>query len=78
MNSYRFEGQYVKELAGDNEAFEEAIGYYDERSATIEKWIGPKTGWAFAADPLYQPQYFYGKLNGGWVCQDGTLLSYDY
>ena len=78
MNSYRFEKQFIKELNGDKEAFEEAITYYDERDATVEKWYGPVIGWAFAASPIYQPEHFYGNKNGGWVTLSGILIEYDY
>lgn len=73
---YRFEGKYIKQMPSDRPAFEEeALGYFDERDATVEKMINGK--WCPSADPIYQPQYFRGQLNGGWITNNG-LVDYDY
>lgn len=78
MNAYRFEGEFVKELPSDKEAFEYACGWYDERDASIERWIGPKIGWVKHSDPLYHPQHYYGNKDGGWMMPDGSLLNVDF
>ena len=78
MNSYRFDGRFILELAGDNAAHLESQTYYDEYDAPVEKWFGPIHGWCPAASPIYHPHCFYGSLNGGWLCEDGTLIPYDY
>ena len=75
MHSYRFEGKFVREFSCDKEAFNHACGWYDERDASIEKWID--NGWRPAADPIYQPRFFYGNDDGGWIVEN-KLVEFDY
>jgi hypothetical protein len=77
MNSYRFEGKFVKELESDHAAFEEACGWYDDRDAFIEKWIGPKTGWVPHTDPLYHAWAYYNGKNGGWLMPNKEVIQID-
>ncbi len=65
MNSYRFEGKYLRDFTSDDEAFEYALGFYDDRPATIEKRICGL--WCRHSDPAYQPQHYEGNKNGGWM-----------
>lgn len=76
MHSYRFEGKFVREFSGDKAAFEHAIGWYDERDASVEKWINGR--WAYAADPIYHPQFFTVSKDGGWIAGNDELIEYDY
>ncbi len=74
LQYYRFDGKYVVPHKTENEAFEDANGYHDEYSATVEKLIDGN--WCQAADPVYQPQFFYGGKNGGWITNNG-IVEYD-
>ena len=65
MNAYRFEGKFVRELESDHAAFEEACGWYDDRDASIEKWIDNQ--WCAHSDPLYHPVIYRLHENGGWM-----------
>lgn len=71
FNSYRFDGKYVRGFDSDDAAFEYAIGFHDDRSAIVEKWIDGR--WIPCADPLYNPEYFYGDKNGGWMTNNGLV-----
>lgn len=75
QNQYRFEGQFLKTLASDKEAFDHALGWHDERDASIEKMIGAE--WCPQASPIYHPEYFYGGKDGGWITENG-LVEYNY
>lgn len=75
LQNYRFEGKYVREFNNDQEAFEYSLGFYDDRCASVEKWMDGE--WAEAANPIYQPQYFKGRSEGGWIKSNGKLIEYD-
>lgn len=74
MNFYRFEGKFVKQFACDKDAFEHAVGWYDERDASVEKWIDGR--WMPSANPIYHPQFFSGSKNGGWIV-DNKLVEFE-
>jgi len=71
---YRFERQFEKEFDHDDEAFEYACGWHDERDAIVEKWLHGK--WCPAADPARHPQFFYGKADGGWIIAPNKVIPY--
>lgn len=66
LRHYRFEQKHVRTFCSDHDAFEYACGWHDERDASIEKWMHGQ--WCPAANPIYQPEYFKGKSDGGWIC----------
>ncbi len=71
-NRYRFEGKFEKALQNDAAAFEEANSYYDERAATIEKFIDGQ--WLMHSDPCNNPQFYRGKNDGGWMLSNSWYI----
>ena len=71
-NLYRFDSKYEQRFQYDDDAFEEAASYHDDRSASVEKWIDGR--WCFAVTYFTHPQYFYnGKDGGGWMTNNGVV-----
>ena len=78
--NYRFDGKYVREFKTDKEAFEYALGFHDDRSASVEKWIDGR--WLPASSPVYHPQYYRVKSDGsfqdgGWIKSNNQLIDFD-
>ena len=71
MNFYRFDYQFEKHFATDAEALTHSNTWHDDRAAVVEKWIDGR--WCPHSDPIYQPQYYYGGKDGGWMDPRGKL-----
>ena len=68
MNKYRCEGHFIKELATDRQALEEANCWHDDRAADIEKLIDGS--WCPHTTPISHPHV----KKEGWILPNGEIL----
>jgi hypothetical protein len=68
-------GIHQKQFANDTEAFEHANGYSDEGTVPVERLINGI--WCQCSSPLYNPQFYYGSKDGGWMSNGKLVQEFD-